>query len=345
MDYNILYGILIAIQSINIVLHTGGLYLLTCFSRMGREDIQLFLVGNLSASEVLLNITFVVIFSCNIYAARPESPVHALRMYTSMFSGSMIKFVYYMTMVYLALNKLLEVVLNVSYQRYCTMLKTKIIMILTWLLGAIFFLGISIQPSKQDNTTPTTLFNGTRKTLNDTLENQLMKLPQYVDIFTYFYTGFDFFFILIAVCTHGYIFHKYRESRLDPILSRSASNQSYKKPDSVWKVFRNSRFYVSCLLIATFIFMVVLPKLLYFFAFQHITSLPLKTAFDVAVGLLYYLSFLGDVVIYIFLHPPLKRLMWRKLGKISLLSHMIPNQQRQRDESFRMTTLSRQDVL
>ena len=354
MDYYTLYAVLIVVQTLSVVFHTCGLYLLKCLSKLGRGDLQLLLVGNLSATELLLNITYITLFSCNIIWHKLDSSGFPLWDYIQMFSGSTLKFVYYATMVCLTVNKLLEVVLNISYPNHCTKRRGKLLLAFTWVLGFLFFIMICVADTNfaSFSNSRTNKNNTTR--VNESLSNSTQRPPlkthldkiSYNTVFTYFYTGFDFFFIFIAVGTYAYIFHKYRESKSDPVISRySRSEFQGSKSPGVWKVFRNSRFYISCLLIVTFLLMVVLPKLVYFFYLKrvHRNHGMFEKILAVVVGVLYYFSFLADVFIYVFLHPPLKRLMWKKLRKISCLSDFITTTPTAFNESFRMTLIWQKD--
>ena len=276
-------------------------------------------------------------------------------MLCSFYFRSMFKYVYYATMTYLALNKLLEILLNISYQSYCTNRGTKILLMGTWIVGFLFFISMCVHHSGGTDI-PDNINNNNNNIINNNSNNisapitnvmnftnrtqKFTSRTNYNEIFTYFYTGFDIFFILIAMSTHGYLFHKYRHTRMQPSLTRTGSNFStQKEPESLWRVFRNSRFYISCLLMATFVGMVVLPKFIYFFLFRHIDDRLCKHILSVVVALLYYLSFALDAVIYIFLHPPLKRLLWRELRDIPILSNFLHVEERSREESLRMTTL------
>ena len=308
------------------------------------------LVANLSFSEVLLNMFYILMFSCQINSpdANGDCSIRILKD-SDILSGSMIKFVYYATMVYLTLNKLLEVVLNITYQNYCSKFRGKMLLLFTWILGFVFFIAIAslhVRPNTVE--TPNRKYNNISRHVENTtspaLSNQTPideKSFSYEHVFTYFYTGLDIGFIFLAVSSHGYIFNKYRQSKRDPVITRKSSVHPHRKEESLWKVFRKSRFYISALLIMTFLFMVVLPKLVYFFIFNHIDDGLCKTLLAVGVAFLYHFSFLLDVVIYVFLHPHLKRVLLKKLSKIWFLSDMRLEQDcRKREETTRMTFLT-----
>ena len=340
MDYTNIYPICATLQCINIIANTFGLYLLACLENMGKMDVQLLLVANLSVTEVLLNVCFVVLFSCyidNENLNADSSSTSVLMDYTDMFSGSVIKFVYYATMVYLTLNKLLEVVLNLTYQNYCTKFRGKILLSFTWMIGFVFFLILI--PFYEP---PTNRLKNSG--INNSLDAEYVGKLQaeksiYNIIFNYFYTVFDIGFLFFALFTHGYLFHLYRKSKLDPMRKISLSCRRNCRIESWWIVFRKSRFYISFLLITTFIFMVVLPKVIYFFIFDYIADKLLQTVLAMFIAFFYYFSFLVDAVIYIFLHPHLKRLFWKKLLNVPVLSNYIYNDQWRR-EPMRMSMIS-----
>lgn len=280
------------------------------------------LVMNLSITEVFLNITYIIIFSCNILMTHypSNSPAYqAVVDNTDMASATFLKLIYYLTMIYLALNKALEVILNIQYQTYCTKKNLKYLLGVTWILGIVFYIAIAIS----------TYFYGfnSKETMN------------------YFYTALDFIFLILATVTHGYIFHIYRQSRKDPQLTRSVSIYAKKAKQSIWVVFKNSRFYISALLIATFIFMVVVPKLVFFFAWNYIRKNKLVSiVFGTFIGVLYYISFTIDVLIYVFLHPQLKNLLWKKLKKIKYFNKLLNKDGRDYSASVRTELVSTSDL-
>ena len=193
MDYYSLYAVLVAVQTCSITFHMGGLYLLRCLNKSGRGgDIQLMLVGNLSATEVLLNLTYVILFSCNLVTHKVESSGTQVWDAVQLLSGSTLKFVYYATMVYLTVNKLLEVVLNISYPNHCTKRRGKILLAATWALGFSFFITMCVllntSPSHSyDQIMP--LQNTTTQSVNnthvDTDDPPLKRQPHRREKFSY----------------------------------------------------------------------------------------------------------------------------------------------------------------
>ena len=86
--------------------------------------------------------------------------------------------------------------------------------------------------------------------------------------------------------------------------------------------------------------MVNLPKIVIFFI--NIPKGLLRKVLHLLSVFFYYFSFLVDAVIYIFLHPGLKRLFWRKAQKVPVLSGMIRHYEEQyrREEMTSLTIMS-----
>lgn len=75
-----------------------------------------------------------------------------------------------------------------------------------------------------------------------------------------FILTFDFAFILIAISSYSYLFIKYTQAKAAPV-----NVLENKQKESLCKVFRNSRFLTSFLLVSSFLVFVVLPDLVDFF--------------------------------------------------------------------------------
>ena len=299
MHWTVIYCyIMILVQFITVCFHSCGFYLLRCIRKNGNDDIQLILVMNLSASEVFLNISYIIIFSLNISRSSSDShDVYEIVKYIDIVSSTFINFVYYLTMIYIAINKILEVLLNLKYELHCNKTKTKYLLGATWILGFGICVAVIIS----------------------------VKLAafQYQDPITYFYTTLDIAYILIAVTSHGYVFYVYKQSRSGPLQSRCRLLNSRKCSLSTWKTFRGSRFYISFILIFSFVFLTILPKLVYFFIYPHIELESGKMVSGIIVGVLYHISFLADAFIYVFVHRPVKNLLWKKLRTISCLRNTV----------------------
>ena len=127
----------------------------------------------------------------------------------------------------------------------------------------------------------------------------------------YIYPTFDVVFLITAIITYVYIFHKYKQSRLPPTpLHRRSSMVECVK---TFKVFKQSRFYIPLLLTLTFVVFMVIPE---FVNLSRVAS-GRKSTEDVALTtclkIMWTLSYLVDAVIYIWMKTSVRKLMKRKL--------------------------------
>ena len=94
---------------------------------------------------------------------------------------------------------------------------------------------------------------------------------------------------------------------------------------SLWYIFRHSRFYLSVLLVVTFVCFIIVPDLILLFYNLKVVivsqwKIPLKGA------LIFFgrIAFLSDAGIYIFAQNQVRKLLWRKLHAIGLLRNITP---------------------
>ena len=88
-------------------------------------------------------------------------------------------------------------------------------------------------------------------------------------------------------------------------------------------IFRQSRFYVSACLILNFILFVAVPDLIFLVA--NIDNHEYVHQPAEALMILYNVSFLSDACIYIILHPPVRRLLLKKIRALPCLYNCATN--------------------
>ena len=141
--------------------------------------------------------------------------------------------VYFLVMIYMTLDKLFDIYLNIKYHLYWSEFRAKNLLLLTWLVTICSAVVACMGHH----------FTG-------------FAVHEVLDL--YVYPTFDVIFLVIAIITYTFIFHKYKQSRLPPvILSRRSSMVVCVK---TWKVFKQSRFYIPLLLTVTFIVFMVVPE-------------------------------------------------------------------------------------
>ena len=185
-----------------------------------------------------------------------------------MFTG--VSLVYYCVMIYLTLDRLWDVLLNIKYHLYWQELRVKCLLTLTWVVGV----GLSITIS---------------------LFHRYTEYNWEEAFFKYFYPTLEFLFVVVAVITYSIIFNRYRQTRCAP----THPHRSPTPTPSVFQVFRNSRFYISLLIVSTFFVFMLIPDLIYLFVGvipNNVTEL-----LSVSCWISYATSNLIDAYIYIYM--------------------------------------------
>lgn len=277
--------VLLLLNFINVFFHTAGCYLLICIKKREDENrIQLLFLIHLSICEALMNLFEGIrripeFFALNTREKKLNATIQNYIMIV-MFAG--ISVVYYLDMMYLTINRLLDILLNIRYHLYISYKLSKRLILITWLFAGSLAILIGC----------------------------LSKFTAYnweEQIFVFCFPILNFIFIIISLVTYGLIFLKYRRTRKSP----SCNGQPRQ---SVYQTFRNSRFYVPVLLILTFLVFIVVPDLTYLFV--AVVKGNDSTTLLVACWISYAIGNLSDCYIYIFMQRSVRRLLLKKLMKI-----------------------------
>lgn len=274
----------IILQVILILSHVLGLYLLVSLHNDGGFDVQESLILNLSVIELVINVLYLPCWMLRLPNVNSSS-LELVCAHREIITGTGLYFVYYISLFYIVINKLLEIYLNAKYSRYGNNTTAK------WLIAVAWVFGIALSAGF------TTAKEVTKVNVNLAIG--------------YFHLALGITFISVATASYTYIFNRYRKSRSHP--------SSRNPPQSLWTDFRSSCFFISVLLVATFILLTTLPQIAILIIFHlKINLLTLRTAHQLIV-VLHRISFLGDAAIYIFMHPPVRRVLMKKLRPIKRL--------------------------
>ena len=296
----------------NLVIHSIGCYALVNVYKYRRRNVEQLFIISLSFVELAIHILqfaiylpYFVTFSDGVSSSVDEFQYYLkIVLFTGVFPA------YYLSMNYITTNKLLDVLLNIRYSLYWDKRKTKRLIKVTSCICSILALCFSLS----------------YKILGYKFEEVF---------YTYIYPMFNFSFLIIATISHSYIFYKFKESRSPPNLSKSRrkpstdckrrmhSGASSFTRCSVVKVFQNSRFYVSVMLILSFLVFMVIPNVIYL-----VYGLMLKEGsqrLGAIVQVCYEICFLADGYIYIFIEPRVRSMLRRKLCFSKSRHLLIPN--------------------
>lgn len=277
--------ILSVLNIITTILHFFGCYLLTYQYRKGKHNSQQLFLINLALTEGLVNLLqFIINTGTGMIPMSSENrlKMEEVRYYTKTLRGYGFVTVYFFTMIYLTLDKLFDIILNIKYHLYWCTKRTRYLLISTWALSISTAIAVCVV-------------------------HYCTGIDDHTILDMYIYPIFDVLFILIACVTYGFIFHLYKRTRVPP-----ARTSSSEPPPSAFQVFKASRFYIAVLLMTTFIFFMAIPEMIHLsvvvISGYHYT--PLK----IVLTILWALSYFSDAIIYIWMKPSVRKLMKKKLG-------------------------------
>ena len=276
----VLVVVLLLLNIANVFLHTLGTYLLRCVYRNGTENPQIVYLLNLSVCEALMNLLEGLrrIPDLIILTGRTKIVITDIQTYVLIVMFTGISFVYYLDMIYLTFDKFMDILLHLRYPVYWNVSKAKWLLIVTWIIGCLLSITISL----------------------------LHHFTSYIweeAFFKFFYPTLEFAFIILAILTYGFIFHKYKETRGVPAQHGTNNNQRH----GCFHVFRKSRFYISVLLISSFIIFMIIPDLTYLFV--AIINEKQSEVLSIICWISYAVSNLVDAYIYIFLYNPARQML------------------------------------
>ena len=305
--------VLTGLGLINCILHSIGIYLMRCLQRQGQLRIHHVYLVSLSSSELLMNLLDVIKISISYYQYRSNT-ITQISYYIVLvqFTGAAI--VFHFSMIFITVDRLLEILLNIKYPIYWNEDKAKRLLIALWIVSFIITIIVA-------------------------LCQKYFKLEWENYFFTYFFPIIEFFFIGIALATYLFIFKKFnttrfptfnlpvlRKTRIAPAmpsddLAESSNGVAVSPPPEQFRklrqrrssiqVFRKSKFFIPVLLILTFLIFIVGADMIMLF----VVVMGKNNAkwLSVTLQISYSISNLLDAWIYIFLEPELKSLLLRKI--------------------------------
>ena len=269
---------------LTMALHILGSYLLIHQYRNGVQNPQQLFLINLATTEVLINLIKWVASILNMPSVSPNIAlsIQECQYYIRTLRGFGFSTVYFLSMIYLTLEKLFDIILNIKYHLYWNGNRTINLLKVTWTISITTAIIVSL------------IYHYTGYDFIGIL-----------DMFVY--PIFDFIFIIIALLTYGFIFHRYKQTRTPP-----TQNSSYIASPNAFQVFVKSRFYIPVLLISTFIVFMAIPEIIHlsFIYMERKPGVRLRTILKI----FWALTYLSDAFIYIWMKPSVKKLLLRKLG-------------------------------
>ena len=277
--------VMIVLSICNVAVHSIGCHLLRYIAKNVEQSPQTIYVLHLSGCEILFNITASL---TTILKMVPWSYAATIHTYIDLVYLSGPWLVYFVLMCSITLDRLLQILLHLKYPKFWNETKAKKLIKIGWIAGGMFTVFTCFYQK---------FFN------NDIREIY----------FTYWYPSFHIFFVILTITTYIVIFKHFKRSRVAPcqsVIQRGSVNHLHQI--STFRTFLKSRFYVSVLLIGTYVIFVVVPDSIYLF-YGYLGNNKNNQILDTLCYLSYILGTSSDAYIYIFVQTSVRKLLWKKL--------------------------------
>lgn len=266
---------------INTLVHVIGFYLLVslyCYSARPRTTQQILLI-NLSLSIVIKSLISIIgsvsAYLFLIYS--DDQRWNRICYYVRLAESTGGLYQYYFSIGYITLDRLLTIVLKTRYAAICTTRRTIKVLAGTWLLDLCLYAAV---------------------VMGAVTTQQLDLFHDWIDI--YLPSIFDLLFFTFTVSSYVIIFLQFASSQ-----RRVAMFGTQRVKESLFTIFRKTKFYVSVLLVLSSLVLTTIPGLI--ISYLRIT----KTEFPII--LVYYVissfgfSYFVDGAIYIFMQYKVRR--------------------------------------
>lgn len=288
MDY---FYIDMAIITINVALHLNGLFLLICTYKGREKTTQHLHLISLSSAELLRQIASLTVYAIMTHGFSVGIDVVP---YIAFITRTPLYYLYFFSMIQITADRLAASLLNVRYKVVCTLYKTKILIVCTWFFCILICLPMI-----------TSLYfvygwHWRRKDWNK--DNPCKTLYVYIP------SILNVSYFLFAIITYVIMFKKFVRSR------RSVSTISINS--SGFQLFQTSKFYISVLIITSFLLLAVIPNIL--------TSICTYFEIEYTTGVFVYVSIseslsdTADGVIYVFMYKPVRAILTKKTNSIAM---------------------------
>lgn len=286
----------------SIILHIFGTYVLLIgyYKKKERRTTQRLFLINFSLIEVTRPVCDIILLSIAAFSDRnPSKSLILIQHLFSILSETMFTFLYYSSMFQITLERLLAVVLSFRYRRFNTLVKTKTTIAFTWLIAFIIGLAFCL--------------------LHIVFEFYYIPYNYYV------YISLDVIFFFIALSTYGILFARHKRSL---VIRKSQRREDASSNPSSLQIYKESKFYIPTLLMASFLFLMIIPDFVYIMLLRYqdgfsvgssVTKLTItKDILWHCMVVLNVTSNMLNACIYIFADKTNRKIMYQLIQKTKL---------------------------
>ena len=228
---------LVTIEALNIILQIIGLKLLfSMYTRRGNDTQRLFLF-NLASSQLLWNV--VAIIKDTMMRSSGEVDLdkedYHLRDCIEIFFSTGIGYNVILAMFYFTGDRLLHFLLHAKYERYWSISKSKILILVTWLSNILLsFLLAGLH---------------NLKLLSEAIHKNMTR---------YFLLSIMCIYLIFSIIVYCILFKLYRQSEKARLQKSSMSANA-----STYHIFKNTKFYIAVMIVATYLLLTVIPSMVF----------------------------------------------------------------------------------
>jgi len=252
------------ITALPLVIHSLGLFLLFKTHRIFRDVSQLYFLVNLSISEAL----FVLLGVLKELVHNNKNDRVYFCLFAVQYMNVSVQVI--LAMIYMTFDRFFEVFFNITYPLYWNGIKTRNLLLFTWMFNALLVLPVVFHQE-----------------LDPVLLNTFCYL--------YLFPIIELFFLLQSVFVYTYILYKLKKNRVAALTVKE-------------KLRRNRRstrhFFVPFIIVCSFTLFIVVPDLviMYFIA----TATPVSVGLSKYISWSYMLNLFLDAFSYILLTPVIR---------------------------------------
>ena len=271
--------ILLFLLPIILLFHISGILLTSLVIHSRRYRIQHLLILNYSLCVAATDMALITDIIAHRTSLKPELKekfcIWPFIFYHVLFCG----------MIFITLDRLLEVLLNIKYPLYIT--KNRVVngIAFSWFLGIFCSIVISLQTT----------------------------IERILEVYPSVRTAIDVLYISFVIVSYMVIFYYFKRSRSHPSFNHPTQSVG------ALATFRQSKFYVALILVLSFIIFIIGPDLL--LTRNRRVTQDIRLSIDIG----YFISSVLDAMLYISLDGEIKRVLLKvlKVKRVSQVSPRV----------------------
>lgn len=292
VDYFFVSRLILSV--IILITHSTAVILLCKVNRKHINSNLRLLLFNLTIAQLMHIFMEIIKLSIQLSNENNETLKH-IYSFLSLLQIAGLKWVTSGTMILLALDRFFEIYWNIKYSIYFNTKRVKLGMSMTWTICVFCIVTVGLLVYRFKHHYLLTVF------------------------FKYVHAGLNMIYVLVIMIVYGYLFQKFYENRLmfhnqlhrlHIDITGPNNNDKVNVPKlTLFRAFKESNFYLPTLLIFIYLFLFIIPGLIY--ALLTYMDKETEVLFQVVILLCTIAIFL-DPLIVVFALPPIKNLIFRK---------------------------------